>query len=104
MGRVEECVAIMKKVAATNGRALPSNLRELLEEAKADEKKTASMRDFLRHSSLRKHLVITSICMCVAPGGDEACFVIGRVDILSPINNVDYTPSDVKKGKSVNSP
>ncbi|XP_027209356.1 organic cation transporter 1 isoform X1 [Penaeus vannamei] len=72
MGRVEECVAIMKKVAATNGRALPSNLRELLEEAKADEKKTASMRDLLRHSSLRKHLVITSICIvifCVVHSG-----------------------------------
>lgn len=65
MGRVEECEAIMKKVAATNGRALPPNLRELLEEARADEKKTASMKDFLRHSSLRKHLAITSICMCV---------------------------------------
>ncbi|XP_047468283.1 solute carrier family 22 member 5-like [Penaeus chinensis] len=65
MGRVEECEAIMRKVAATNGRALPSNLRGLLEEARTDEKKTASMRDLLRHSSLRKHLVITSICIVI---------------------------------------
>ncbi|XP_071533086.1 LOW QUALITY PROTEIN: organic cation transporter 1-like [Panulirus ornatus] len=65
MDCVEECQAIMVQVAATNGRRTPPHLRQLLLEAKAAERKSASVKDLLRHRMLRKHLAITTLNMVI---------------------------------------
>ncbi|KAG7164823.1 organic cation transporter 1-like [Homarus americanus] len=72
VNRVKECEAIMTQVAITNGRRVPPDLRRLLEEARAAEKKSASVRDLLKHKTLRKHLLIATlntVIFCVVYSG-----------------------------------
>ncbi|KAK7085066.1 hypothetical protein SK128_003545 [Halocaridina rubra] len=72
MNRINECEVIMMRVAKINGRSRPDDLTEMLMEARAQEKKSASIQDLLKHRTLRKHLFIASlntIIFCVVYSG-----------------------------------